>query len=230
MIAFVTISLLFLQSTNAFTGTFRVATNFKSTSAIAAIELEDIEDFGYYTACQKPLGAIFEANPDPYSGLKVGKIEVDSQGASGGLRIGDQLLAVNGLVVIGDNFDSCMGVLQASPSKMELLMYRGNVRDLYNIMNKRDLQAGDDDGSEAVIMDENYESPVRIEFVEESSSEGIDVGKVFSKLMGGDGKKKEKSSPAPAPRKEEQKKSGGLFGMFGENIQLEGEDASGTGS
>ena len=232
MKSFFSISLVLLQtsSSNAFTSSLpgmisRTAPASASSSAVFAIDIDDIEDVGYYTSVQKPLGVIFTENAEPYLGLKIDEIELGSSGSSSGLRVGDQLMAVNGEVMIGGSFDACMGALQASPAKMKLLMFRGNVKNLYTIMDNRNLDNDDDDGgSEAVIMDENYESPVRIEVKE---PEKLDLMKVFNKLTE---KKESPASPAaPAPKKEAKKSGGGLFGMFGESVQLEGDDASGTG-
>lgn len=231
MKSFLGISLLLMHtgSSSAFTNVCfpgvlsRTASSSSSSSAIFAIDVEDIEDVGYYTSVQKPLGVVFGENAEPYSGLRVDDIEMGSQGMSSGLRVGDQLLAVNGQVMIGGSFDACMGVLQASPAKMKLLMFRGNVRDLYTIIDNRNLDNDDDDGggSEAVIMDENYESPVRIEVKE---PEKLDLMKVFNKLTA-----KRDPPETPAPKLEAKKSGGGLFGMFGESIQLDGDEASGTG-
>ena len=191
MISFLGVSLLLLQGSSAFTSLpFSRKPAASTSTAVFGIQIDDIEDVGYYTSVQKPLGVIFGENPEPYLGVRVDDIELGSQGGLGGLRVGDQLLAVNGDVVIGDSFDSCMGILQSSPAKMKLLLYRGSVRDLYTILNNRNIEDDDDDdGSEVVIMDENYESPVRIEVKED---QGIDLMKVFSKLT------EKKASPEPA--------------------------------
>lgn len=225
------ISVLLLQtgSSSAFTSSLagiisRTTPASASSSAVFAIDIDDIEDVGYYTSVQKPLGVVFGENAEPYLGLKVDDIELGSSGSSSGLRVGDQLMAVNGEVLIGGSFDACMATLQASPAKMKLLMYRGNVKNLYTIIDNRNLDiVDDDDGSEAVVMDENYESPVRIEVKE---PEKLDLMKVFNKLT----EKKESPAATPAPKKEPKKSGGGLFGMFGESVQLEGDDASGTGT
>lgn len=201
-----------------------------SIVTLSGAALSDIEDIGYYASVKKPLGVVFGENNEPYLGLRVDDIEMGSEGEMAGLRVGDQLLAVNSDVAIGDSFDSAMSLLQSAPTKMELLFYRGSVRDLYRILDKRGIEINSNagDGSEAVIMDENYESPVRVEVKED---QGFDVMKAFSRLAGGGGDRKEsKGTSEPIEEKKEAKKGGGIFGMFSqETIQLEGDDATGTG-
>lgn len=238
MLSFVTItSLLLLQGSSAFTSVpssaVRTTSASTSTTAVFAIPIDDIEDIGYYTMVKKPLGVVFGENPQPYSGLRVDDVEGAEGGSAGLLRVGDQLLAIDGEVTIGTSFDSCMAYLTASPSSMELLMYRGSVRDLYTILNNRNIEDDEaDTDNVAVVMDENYESPVRIEVKEDK---GINLGRVFTRLTGGDPDSKPAAADtsdtsAAAPKKEKKKGGGGLFGMFGESIQLEGEDGTGKNS
>jgi PDZ domain len=205
-----------------------LASSGSGSTALYGIAVDDVQDFGFSVSVNKPLGVIFGENRDPYLGLRVDDVALDSEGSRAGLRVGDQLLAVNAVVTIGQSFDSAMTVLQESKTKMTLTLYRGTVRELYAILRNRDLQVDDEEeGEEEVIMDENYESPVVVEFTEDP---GFDVMKAFAKLTGGGGAKKSSSEDYQQPEqepKQEKKKGGGLFGMFGEAVQLEGDDATG---
>ncbi|CAB9501873.1 expressed unknown protein [Seminavis robusta] len=219
---------LLIPLTTSFTTIPTVGTQALRSTSLFGIAVDDIEDVGYYAKIKKPLGVVFGENKEPYLGLRVDDVELGSAGGAAGLRVGDQLMAVNDVVVIGNSFDEAMGLLQSSPAKMTLLLYRGSVRDVYNILNKRGIEADSDGGEEEVIMDENYESPVRVEVVPE---ENFDFMKAFSKLTGGGAKRDQDDDDeyiASAPPKQEKKKGGGLFGMFGESIQLDGDDATGT--
>ena len=93
----------------------------------------------------------------------------------------------------------------------------------------------DDEESELVIMDEDYESPVRIEVKEQKPLTAGDFVKAFGKLgsMAGDalketfaddGKKDDAASPGTPPPP---KKKTGFFGMGGETVQLDGNEARG---
>ena len=78
---------------------------------------------------------------------------------------------------------------------------------------------------EEVVMDENYESPVRIEVKEEKPLTAGDVFKAFGKLgsmLGETMAADPNEGNAPAP-----KKNTGFFGIGGETVQLDGNDARG---
>jgi PDZ domain len=181
----------------------------------------DVADVGYAISVAKPLGIVFGENADPFYGLVVDDVEAGMNGGAAGMRVGDQLLAVNGKSFVGASFDTVMSELVAAEGNLELQMYRGNVRSLYVILlNQKatfepEAQAettADDEG--VIVMDESYESPVRIDlsqFEDKPLTPG-DVLKAFKKigsiLTEGDG------APADAP-KEEVKPKGGFFGLFG---------------
>lgn len=186
----------------------------------------------------KPMGVVFGENAEPYYGLVVDDVSEGMNGGRAGLRKGDQLLAVNGRVVVGRDFDSVMGLL-ADPSApvLDLVLYRGPVRDLYTILGNQigdgeSIQGDDDDdydddeGSEEVIMDENYESPVRIEVKEEKPLTPADFVKAIGKL----GSILAETITAPvdeAAPSEQPKQKKGFFGFGAESIQLDGDDAMG---
>ena len=142
------------------------------------------------------------------------------------MRIGDQLLAVNGEVVVGKDFDTVMGTLQSAPARLDLVLYRGTVSSLFTILSNRegDDFIDEDDGSEEVIMDENYESPVVIEVKEKKPLTPGDFFKAMKKV----GEMlTEDSQPAGGDAAEKpKKKNTGFFGIGGESIQLEGDDAN----
>jgi hypothetical protein len=216
------------------------------SSSLSAVSYDDIADIGYEVEVSKPLGIIFGENPDPYNGLVVDDVEAGLNGGSAGLRVGDQLVSINGRTVVGGGFDDIMGQLRDAPGDLELQLYRGNVRSLYVILTNRvgdnpaEQEGGDgeqDEDSEEVIMDEDYESPVVIDISQyEVNEEPLNVGDFFNGLKKvGAMLTEKKEDPAPAAAadtsvpKEETKKSGGIFGMFKqESIQLDGDEASGT--
>jgi hypothetical protein len=155
--------------------------------------------------------------------------------------VGDQLLTVNEKVVVGKDFDTVMGLLQEAPKSLSLVMYRGPVRQLYTVLSNQldegesiydDEDDYDDEDSQPVIMDENYESPVRIEVKEQKPLTPGDFVKAFGKLgsMLGETLKADPnegnadaSSDAPPPPK----KKTGFFGIGGESVQLDGQEARG---
>lgn len=165
-------------------------------------------------------------NPDPYYGLVVDDVEPGLNGGIAGLRQGDNLVAVNGESVVGDDFDSVMEKLINAEGEINLQLYRGPASSLYTILSNMNggPQEQEFDDEEVVVMDESYESPVRIEIEEEEPLTPADVfnamKKVGSMLTEGDGDNK------PPPSKEQKK---GMFGglFSGETVQLEGDDASG---
>jgi hypothetical protein len=196
-------------------------------TALNACKMEDIEDIGYTVKVQKPLGVVFGENQAPYDGLRAEEIEEASEGERVGIKFGDQLLAVNGDICIGNGFDSAMSLLRNSPNEMELLLYNGPAKNLYKILTNRNVELESDDDEELPVMDENYESPVQVDVTEQR---GFDFGKAVSMLTGGgdDGETKKEQKEGAASSSGGKK--GGLFGMFSqETIQLEGEDATGTG-
>jgi hypothetical protein len=189
--------------------------------------MEDIEDIGYAVRVKKPIGVVFGENSAPYDGLRVDEIEDGSEGERVGIQYGDQLLAVNGDICIGDDFDTAMGLLRNAPKDMELLMYKGPAKNLYKILTNRNVQL-DAREEDMPVMDENYESPVKVDV---SQQKEFSLGKAFSRLAGGGDETssaEEKKQSVGAGNKK--KSGGGLFGIFNqETIQLEGEEASGTG-
>ena len=199
----------------------------RSSFRLRAVEYDQVFEVGYSVSVQKPLGIIFGENPDPYFGLVVDDVSEGLNGGMAGLRVGDQLLAIDGEVVVGKDFDSIMSSLQNGPSNLDLVMYRGPVASLYTILSNKlgeeESVRDDDEGEEPVIMDENYESPVRIEVKERKPLGPGDFVKAFGKLgkmvaddlTGGDAKQQ------GAP-----KKKSGFFGIGGETIQLDGDDAN----
>eukprot|EP00545_Synedropsis_sp_CCMP1620_P006103 CAMPEP_0119007772 /NCGR_PEP_ID=MMETSP1176-20130426/3242_1 /TAXON_ID=265551 /ORGANISM="Synedropsis recta cf, Strain CCMP1620" /LENGTH=250 /DNA_ID=CAMNT_0006959985 /DNA_START=17 /DNA_END=769 /DNA_ORIENTATION=- len=203
----------------------------------AAVSYDDISDIGYEVEVSKPLGVIFGENADPYYGIVVDDVEPGLNGGTAGLRLGDQLVSVNGQPVVGQGFDEIMGMLQTATGDLELQLYRGNVRSLYVILENRSgdnptAQEDDEGGEDEVIMDENYESPVQID-VSQYNTDPLSLGDVvnaFKNVGKNLTEKKEEEAPAAsaATPKEETKKSGGIFGMFKqESVQLDGDDASG---
>lgn len=188
-------------------------------TTLFAISKSDLTGIGYTVRVEKPLGVVFGENPEPYLGLTIDDVESGSKGGMAGLRVGHQLLCVGDEVVIGDDFDSAMGLLRAAPSTIELQLYKGTARQLYTILNNKLGNVMDDDEPE-VIMDENYESPVRVPIDGFEEEEPLNAKDFFNGLK--------KIAETAVPKGDGKK--GGLFGgMFSqETIQLEGDEASGT--
>lgn len=231
-----------------FLGTTAVSHAFIPTSSLVGFKplfgisysYDDISDVGYAVSVAKPLGIVFGENENPFGGLVVDDVEPGMNGGSAGLRVGDQLLAVNGKSMVGASFDSVMSDLVASEGDLELQLYRGSIRSLYVILLnqqenskpstiQRPVNDDDNDNDDFVVMDESYESPVVIDvsqFEDKPLTPG-DVLKAFKKIGSmiteGDG------STSAAP-KEAAKPKGGLFGLFGgdkqEDFFLDDEDAS----
>lgn len=215
-----------------------------STALSAALTYDNIVERvdHYEVALPKPLGIVFGENPDPYYGLVVDDVSEGMNGGKAGLRMGDQLLAVNEKVVVGKDFDTVMGLLQEAPKSLSLVMYRGSVSQLYTVLSNN-LDEGEsiyddeddygDEDSQPVIMDENYESPVQIEVKEQKPLTPGDFVKAFGKLgsmLGetlaadpNEGSAVEASSDAPPPPK----KKSGFFGMGGDSVQLDDQEARG---
>lgn len=189
----------------------------------------------YAVAVPKPMGVIFGENPSPYLGLVLDDVAEGLNGGRAGLRVGDQLLAVNEQVVVGKDFDSVMESLQDGPSTLSLVMYRGPVEELFAVLDNQMSEGetlydeGDEDelNSQPVVMDENYETPL---VVEVKAEEPLDYAKGFRKLGGmimdtlTSAPEEGASDSSPPP-----KKNTGFFGIGGETVQLDGEDATGTG-
>lgn len=183
--------------------------------------MDDLEEIGYAVSVKKPLGVVFGENDAPYNGLVVDDVEPGLNGGAAGIKVGDQLLAVNGQVVLGGDFDSTMDLLVVADD-LDLMLYKGPVGSLFTILNNRNLSPEaleDDQDTEEVVMDENYESPVQIN-VEDFEDKPLSAGdfvKAFKKVTASADKKEKK-----------EKKKGGIFGgMFGaEAIQLDGDDAN----
>jgi hypothetical protein len=225
---YIGLSLLFVWANlQHFGSAFQAAHNLAASrpfTQLSAVSYDIVAEVGYGVSLQKPLGVVFGENPDPYFGLVVDDVSEGLNGGMAGLRIGDQLLSINGEVVIGDDFDTIMGTLQSAPSKLDLVMYRGSVASVYTILSNRidedDAVRDDDEGDEPVIMDENYETPVIMEVREQKP---LSIGDVF-KAMGKVGKMLTEDTTPPELKKEK-KKAGGFFGMGGESIQLDGDAA-----
>jgi len=212
----------------------------KSSATALSLSFDDLVSRvdHYEVSIPKPLGVVFGENPDPYFGLVVDDVSEGMNGGKAGLRIGDQLMAVNENVVVGKEFDGVMDLLQSEPSTLSLVMYRGPVTQLYTVLSNQFADEGtmyddeddydyDDEDSQEVIMDENYESPVRIEVREEKPLTAGDVFKAIGKLgsmlgetMAADINEGNDAPPAP-------KKKSGFFGMGGETVQLDGNEARG---
>jgi hypothetical protein len=202
-----------------------------SSTSLSAASYDQVAAIGYGVSVPKPLSVIFGENPNPYFGLVVDDVSEGLNGGKAGLRVGDQLLSINGRVVVGKDFDSVMGLFsQSSGNNVELILYRGSVSSVYTILSN---QLGDDeivrdddddDVSEAVIMDENYESPVRIEVKEVKPLTPGDFLKAFKKV--GSMLLTEDDSNSGPNEETKQKKKGGFFGMGAESIQLDGDDAN----
>ncbi|KAL3922942.1 MAG: hypothetical protein SGILL_001939 [Bacillariaceae sp.] len=184
----------------------------------------------YQVSVPKPLGIVFGENPEPYFGLVVDDVAEGYNGGKAGLRVSDQLLAVNGQVVVGKDFDSVMGILQDSNGDLDLTLHRGPVRQMFTILGNQ-LEEGesiqeedDDEDSEPVIMDENYESPVVVEVKEEKPLTPGDFLKAMGKVasMVGETLTEDTKSDSSAP-----KKKTGFFGIGAETIQLDAADAKG---
>lgn len=211
-----------------------------SSLSMAAMSYEDMlaRVDHYEVIVPKPMGVVFGENPEPYLGLVVDDVSEGLNGGRAGLRQGDQLLAVNEEIVIGKDFDTVMGKLQEQPGKLNLILYRGPVAQVLTVLSNQldedqSLYEEDDYGedSEAVIMDENYESPVVIEVKEQKPLTAGDFVKAFGKL-GSMAAETLTSLPDPSPDQgsdapAQPKKKTGFFGFGAEAVQLDGEEAQG---
>lgn len=189
----------------------------------------------YSVSVPKPLGVIFGENPEPYYGLIVDDVSEGMNAGRAGVRVRDQLLAINGKVVLGKDFDTIMNILQEEEGTLDLVLHRGPVREMYTIIGNQlgddesfDDDDDDDEGEEPVIMDENYESPVVVEIKEQKPLTPADFLKAAQKVASMLTEKPESdndddgaSSPPPP------KKKTGFFGFGAEAIQLDGDEAKG---
>lgn len=216
-------------------------TSFSSSSSLsmAAMSYDDMLSRvdHFEIAVPKPMGVIFGENPEPYLGLVVDDVSEGMNGGRAGVRKGDQLLAINEQIVIGKDFDSTMDKLQEQPGKLNLILYRGPVGQLFTVLSNQ-LEDGqsmyddddyDDEESAPVIMDENYESPVRVEIKEQKPLTPGDFVKAFGKLGSMLGETLA-SSPEPVSDLDAPpapKKKTGFFGIGAESVQLDGVDAQG---
>lgn len=192
------------------------------------VSLDAIADIGYIVSVSRPLGVIFGENNEPFLGLQVEDVELGLPGGVAGLRVGDQLVAVNDQVVIGKDFDSVMEFMRSS-DMLELQLFRGSVRQLYNIIGNRQIEGDDDDDEnddDFVVMDESYESPVTVPLAEEEE-EPLTAGDLLNGLKVLGSKVVEGVAKHQGNSDKNTKKGlfGGIFGG-GETIQLDGSDAS----
>jgi PDZ domain len=196
------------------------STSSNNNNKIAQL-LANLADVGYQVTVPKPLGIVFGENRAPYGGLVVDDVEPGLNGGKAGIRVGDQLMSVNGEYVVNGEFDIVMDKLRNSPnSVLDLQLYRGSVSSLFTIvMNKNGMVDADDffdnndddqEEEQQIVMDENYEPPIVT--AEDYEDNRISVSQVASEAF---------------------KSLGGLFSgglksilsSTSETIQLEGDDA-----
>jgi PDZ domain len=213
-----------------------------STTQRHAASYEICAQVGYSTKCSKPLGIVFGENPDPYLGVVVDDVSEGQNGGRAGLRVGDQLMAINGQVVVGTDLESVLTLFQSIPSRdvIDLVLFRGPVSTMYTILGNqmgedefvRDEDGNDEDGDgeEEIIMDENYESPVVIEVKPKKSLSPADFFKAAAKvgkmLLEDTTATTTTSADGGEAAPNEKKKNQGFFGIGAESIQLDGNDAN----
>ena len=180
-----------------------------STTPDSAELLESLSEVGYEVTVEKPLGVVFGENRPPFSGLVVDDVEGGMNGGVAGIRVGDQLMGINGEYVVNGDFDSVMDKLRNYESPLNLVLYRGSISSLLTIaMNKNGMVEPEEEEEEAIVMDENYEAPIIT--MEEYEDDTISVSKVAGDAL---------------------KSLGNMFGgglksiTSTETIQLEGDDA-----
>jgi PDZ domain len=150
------------------------------------VNLDTISDVGYEATVEKPLGVVFGENRPPFNGLCIDSVVEGSNGEQAGLKVGDQLLAVNGQSVIGEDFDTAMDALRSAESPVELRLYKGLVSTLFSIVMNRRSDDDDDfeeETSEEVIFDESYESPVVMTFDDDNEDDKISVSAVAGEAV-----------------------------------------------
>jgi hypothetical protein len=197
-----------------------------TSTARSAVTYDDIQEIGYPASVARPLGVIFGENPEPYGGLVVDDVALGLNGGAAGLKIGDQLLSINGNVVIGSDFESTMDVLRDAET-LDLMLFRGPAKLLYQILQNQDTQPDDEeeeeeDDEDGTMFDDDYESPVRVPIDDEEEDYGpltpADVMNAFKKVTSGLGDSVEKDGT---------KKKGFFSSMFSdETVQLDGDDAN----
>ena len=211
-----------------------------STTARSAVTYDQCLEAGYRTSVPKPMGVVFGENADPYYGLSVDDVGEGLNGGRAGLRVGDQLLAVGDEVVVGGQFDSVMAKLQDSPGPVDLVLYRGPVASLFTILSNQigegesvgqsTVDDADDDEGEEIVMDEDYESPVKVEVKEQkpwTAGEVFSVmGKLGKALLEDDAPPPQEVTEQPEGEAPKKKGGGGFFGIGAEAIQLDGDDAT----
>jgi len=81
----------------------------------------------------KPMGIVFEENDSEYGGIFVQSLKEGGVAQqNGGLKEGDQLVAVNSEKVSGLAFDDALGkIVEADGDTTKLLMFRGSAKQLY---------------------------------------------------------------------------------------------------
>jgi PDZ domain len=150
------------------------------------VNLDTISDVGYEATVEKPLCVVFGENRPPFNGLRIDSIAEGSNGEQAGFKVGDQLLAVNGQSVIGEDFDTAMDALRSAESPVELRLYKGLVSTLFSIVMNRRSDDDDDfeeETTEEVIFDESYESPVVMTFDDENDNDKISVSAVAGEAV-----------------------------------------------
>jgi hypothetical protein len=197
-----------------------------SQTARSAVTYDDIQEIGYPASVARPLGVIFGENPEPYGGLVVDDVALGLNGGAAGLKIGDQLLSINGNVVIGSDFESTMDVLRDAET-LDLMLFRGPAKLLYQVLQNQDTQPEEEeeeeDDDEGTMFDDDYESPVRVPIDDEAEEDygpltPGDVMNAFKKVTSGLGDSVEKDGT---------KKKGFFSSMFSdETVQLDGDDAN----
>ena len=200
-------------------------------SSFGRVNLDTVSDIGYQVTLVKPMGIVFGENRAPFKGVSIDQVTPDGPGDAAGLKVGDQLMAVNSKSVIGSDFDRALTMIQNAPAPVDLQLYRGTVKSLFTIvLNRRsDEDETDDENSspdepdedddegmvsdDDIVFDENYESPV-IMSAEEFGDDTISISGVATEAAKSVGNI---FSP---------KGIGGFFGkMFPqETIQLEDKD------
>jgi hypothetical protein len=179
---------------------------------------QDVASVGYVIKVSKPLGMILGEN-EGIGGVVVEDVEFGRNGAVAGIRAGDQLVSVNNDIVMGDAFETVMGLLKNGDDPLELRLFRGPVEDLYQTVFKTDDLDSLIVEDEEVIIDENYESPVVVA-INEDDDRPLTAGDVMNAL-------KKMSGMTDAKNTGEKKKGGFFGGMFsGETVQLDGDDAN----
>jgi len=224
VLTMVTLVQLLLLSTSA-TGSF-ITNQPKTTSFIRASPDEDLgsstSDIGFTVSVSKPLGVVFSENPDPYLGLVIDDVAPGLNGGVAGMRVGDNLVAVNGEVVIGKYFDTAMDLLRETDGALEIQLFRGSAEALYSTLGRRDAYEFEEEENDLETDDDDYEAPVIDDIEPERAVTTADLVRAAKRIGNFLTTKDEE--------KEDKPKKKGLFdGMFGgDAVQLDGDDASGT--